>query len=92
MVNFKVKVYSSDIKEDFDFECYPNDEPIEIGDYLLYFFAGIADVSKCENETEKSEVNKHDRPRKENCVMDLTHGFWRNCYKIKNTNFDLTTV
>ena len=91
MEQFKRQIESSDSKEEFDFECYPNTEPIEIGEYFLFFFAGIADVGKCSSENEKSEINKHDRPKQEH-LIDITHGFWRNCYKIKTTNFDLSTV
>jgi hypothetical protein len=67
-------------------EYYDCDEPILIGDYYLFGFAGIADVAKCETESEREEANENDRPEK---LGDLTVGFWRNCHKIKNQNFDL---
>jgi hypothetical protein len=91
MEYFIKQIDSSDSKEEFNFECYPNTEPIEIDDYFLFFFAGIVDVGKCCSENEKSEINQHNRPKRED-VIDCTHGFWRNCYKIKTTNFDLTLV
>jgi hypothetical protein len=91
MREFKTKIEGSDSDKEFDFECYENDTPIEIGDKYIFFFAGIADVQICDSESIKSEINKHDRPYKEDCI-DLVHNFWRNCYKIKSTNFDLSTV
>lgn len=91
MQNFKTKIDSSNSDEEFDFECYDNDFPIEIGNKFIFFFAGIADVQICDSESVKLEINKHNRPRKEDCI-DLVHNFWRNCYRIKSTNFDLTTI
>lgn len=55
---------------------------------ILNIDCGIADVQICDSENVKSEINKHDRPKKED-IIDLVHGFWRNCYKIKNTNFNI---
>ncbi len=91
MIHFKIQIESSDSKEEFEFECYPNTEPIEIGEYFLFFSAGIADVGKCSSEHEKSEINQHNRPKQEN-LIDCTYNFWRNCYKIKTTNFNLQAV
>lgn len=90
MKNFKNKIYISDSDIEFDFECYENTEPIEIGDCYLFFF-GSASVGKCQSEAEKSEINKHDREYRTD-IIDLTYGFWKNCYKIKTTNFDLSNV
>lgn len=89
MEKFRTKVEGFD--QEFDFECYDNTEPIEIGDKFIFFFAGIADVQECCSENEKSEINKNDRVR-DNTIIDLVTGFWRNCYKIKTTNFDLTNI
>ena len=91
MHNFKTRVDSSDSAEVFNFECYSNTESIEIGDYFLYFFAGIADVQQCYSEHEKSEINKNDRVKRDD-IIDLVTSFWKNCYKIKTTNFDLTSI
>ena len=91
MRKFKTKIEGSDLDKEFDFECYENETPIEIGDKYIFFFAGIADVQICDSESIKSEINKHNRPKQDH-LIDITHGFWRNCYKIKSTNFDLSTV
>lgn len=67
-------------------------EPIEIGDkYIIFFFWGIADVQTCDSETVKEEINKNSRVH-DHTKIDLVTGFWRNCYKIKSTNFDLSLV
>ena len=89
MEKFKTKVEGFD--KEFEFECYENTEPINIGDKFIFFFAGIADVQECLSETEKEEINPNDKvsdPTK----IDLVAGFWRNCYKIKQTDFDLSNV
>lgn len=89
MENFKTKVDGFD--KEFEFECYDNTEPINIGDKFLFFFFGTADVQKCNSETEKIEINKNDRVY-DTTKIDLTTNFWKNCYKIKKTDFDLTTI
>ena len=89
MRNFKTKIEGH--KEEFNFGCYENTEPIEIGDKYICFFCGIADVQKCTTEQEKIEINKNNRIR-DNNKIDLITGFWKNCFKIKATNFDLNTV
>ena len=89
MRNFKTKIEGHE--EEFDFECYENTEPIEIGDKYIFFFGGIADVQVCDSENVKAEINKNDRV-KDHTKIDLVTGFWRNCFKIKATNFDLSTV
>lgn len=87
MKKFKTRVEGYDSKE-FDFECYENTEPIEIGDNYLFFFAGTAGVEQCCTENEKEEINENDRVKDDNNFkIDLVTGFWRNCYKIKTTNF-----
>jgi hypothetical protein len=91
MKNFKTKIESSDSNEEFNFECFENTEPIEIGDHFLFFFAGIADVGKCFSENEKYEINPNDRVR-DHSKIDLVTGFWQKCYKIKSTNFDLSLI
>ncbi len=89
MRNFKTKIEG--YEEEFDFECYENTEPIKIGDKYIYFFAGFTDVQVCVSETEKAEINKNDRVE-DYTKIDFTTGFWRNCFKIKSTNFELSTV
>ena len=89
MRNFKTKIEG--YEEEFDFECYESTEPIKIGDKYIFFFGGIADVQVCDSENVKVEINKNDRV-KDNTKIDLVTGFWRNCFKIKSTNFDLSTV
>ena len=89
MRDFKTKIEG--YEGDFEFKCYDNTVPIEIGEEYIFFFCGIADVQVCDSETVKSEINKHDRPLKNN-VIDFVHGFWKKCYKIKTTNFNLSSV
>lgn len=72
----------------YDFLCYENTEPIEIGDKFIFFFGGIADVDTCESENSRQEINPNDRV-KDNTKIDLVTGFWKNCYKIKTTTFNL---
>ena len=88
MIEFDTKVECIDEKDEnkiFHFECYENTEPIEIGDKFIFFFAGIADVQICETESQKEEINKNDRVS--TGLGDLVTGFWKNCYKIKETNY-----
>jgi len=89
MRTFKTKVEGHD--EEFDFECYDNTETIEVGDKFLFFFGGIADVQVCGSEAEKLEINKNDRVQ-DYTKIDLVTGFWKNCYKIKSTNFNLESA
>ena len=89
MEQFKTKIDGYD--KNYTFDCYPNTETINIGDKFLFFFGGIADVQECCSENEKEEINKNDRKRDNSCI-DLVTGFWRKCYKIKNTNFDLNKL
>ena len=58
MKNFKTSLVDDDSKTEYDFECYDNTEPIEIGDKFIFFFGGIADVQECYSENEKYEINK----------------------------------
>jgi hypothetical protein len=88
---FKTKVDSSESEEEYLFICYDNKTPIEIGDYFIFFFGGIADVQKCMDENMRYEINENDRVSDPN-VIDFVTGFWRNCYKIRSTKFDLSTV
>ena len=89
MRNFKTKIEGHE--EEFDFECYENIEPIDIGDKFIFFFGGIVDVQVCDSESVKYEVNKNNRVK--DCTrIDLVSGFWQNCFKIKSTSFDLSTV
>jgi len=88
---FRRKIEGDDSGKEYVFICYDNTEPIEVGDYYLFFFAGITAVSKCYSENEKSEINPNDRVR-DGKTIDLVTGFWKNCYKIKSTKFDLTSV
>lgn len=90
MIKFKTKIEGHE--GEFDFECYENTEPIEIGDKYIFFFGGIASVQICDSEREKEEINKHNRPYRFD-IIDLTHNFWTVCFKIKSTNFaPLSTV
>jgi len=86
----KFKTVIDESVEEFDFLCYENSEPINMGDPYIFFFCGIADVQKCDSETIKYEINKNDRVRKD--FGDMVTGFWRNCYKIKETNFNLENI
>ena len=89
MKNFKTKIEGHE--KEFDFECFENTEPIEIGDKFIFFFGGMVDVQICDSETVKIEINKKNKV-KDHTKIDFTSGFWQNCYKIKSTNFDLSTV
>jgi hypothetical protein len=89
MENFKTKIEG--FNDEFNFECYPNTHPIEIGDKYIFFFCGIADVQICDSENVKYEINKNDRVRNPN-IIDAVTGFWKRCYKIKSTNFDLSLI
>lgn len=89
MEKFRTKIEGH--SGEFDFECYDNTEPIEIGEKFIFFFGGIADVQVCDLETTKFEINKNDRVR-DDSKIDLVTGFWQRCYKIKSTNFDLDSV
>lgn len=90
MKKFKTKIEGCG-DEEFEFECYENTEHISVEDVFILFFAGVADVQKCNSKKEEEEINQNDRKR-DYRKIDLVTGFWRNCYKIKNTNFDLTKV
>ena len=89
MREFKTKIEGHE--EEFSFVCYENTEPINIGDKYIFFFGGIADVQVCDSENVKAEINKNDRV-KDHTKIDLVTGFWKNCFKIKSTDFDLSTV
>lgn len=88
METFKTKVDGVDDDKEYEFLCYDNTEPINIGDYFIFFFAGIADVQQCQSENEKYEINPNNRVRDKNAVLDMVTGFWENCYKIKSTDLD----
>lgn len=89
MENFKTKIDGH--PEEFSFECYDNTEPIEVGDAYIFFFAGIADVQLCFSEDVKYEINQNDRVH-DHTKIDFVTGFWKKCYKIKTTDFDLTNL
>jgi len=89
MKDFKTKIEGH--TGEYDFLCFDNTHPIEIGDIYIFFFAGIADVQRCLNEHEKSEINPNNRVKDET-IIDLVAGFWKKCYKIKSTNFDLSQI
>lgn len=89
MRHFKTKI--DGYEQEFNFECYDYIEPIEIGDKFIFFFGGIVDIQVCDSENVKEEVNKHDRPYRED-IIDLVHSFWTKCYKIKTTDFNLNLV
>lgn len=54
----------------------------------IFFFGGIADVQVCNSDIEFYEINKNDKQR-DYSKIDLVTGFWKNCYKIKNTDYKL---
>jgi len=89
MEHFKTKIDGH--SEENNFECYDNTHPIEIGDAYIFFFAGIADVQLCFSEEVKYEINQNDRVY-DYTKIDFTTGFWKKCYKIKSTDFDLTKL
>lgn len=91
MRNFKTKLESSNDENEYNFCCCENTETIEIGDFYIYFFCGTADVVKCISENEKYEINKNDRVR-DKTKIDMVTGFWKNCYKIKSTDFNLESI
>jgi len=90
MPEFNTKVEGYGDKE-YHFDCYDNTEPIDIGEKFIFFFAGIADVQVCHSETSKYEINSNDRKR-DRTKIDLVTGFWKNCYKIKETDFNLESI
>lgn len=61
-----------------------------MGDYFLFYFAGIVDVSCCQSENEKYEINPNNH--KSEASIDLVTGFWKSCYKIKHTDFNLNEI
>jgi len=79
------------IDGEFNFELEENTEIIDIGDYYLFTFGGVYSVGKCDTATEKFQINPNDKPYNKD-VLDLVHGFWKKCYKIKNTNLDLSLI
>lgn len=87
MRKFITKVDGAELDIEYTFECFENTEPINIGDDYLFFFAGTAATCKCSSENEMAEINPNDR--KSTGFGDLVTGFWRNCYKIKTTNFQI---
>ncbi len=89
MKKFKTKVEGHD--SEFEFECFDNTHPINMNDKYIFFFGGIADVQICDSEQVKFEINPNNRV-KDNSKIDLTTGFWKNCYKINSTNFDLNLI
>jgi hypothetical protein len=88
MKEFKTSLANDDSKIEYDFLCYENTEPIDIGDKYIYFFCNVADVQICDSENIKLEINKHNRPKNHD-IIDLVYGFWQNCYKIKSTNLNI---
>ena len=87
----KFKTIIENDKLEHNFECYENTEPIAIGDSYLFFFAQTACIGVCNSENEKLEINPNDRVKNMD-IIDLVTGFWKNCYKIKTTDFDINTL
>lgn len=83
---FKTKIEGYGSTE-FTFTCYPNTEPIEIGDTYIVFVFGKADVQVCDSESIKKEVNGFIAESRD--PMDLMSTFWQNCYLIKQTDFQV---
>ena len=71
------------------FEVYPNDEIINIGDYFTFYFAGKVCVGHCDSESEHFEINPNNKPYNNEMAIDLVHGFWKKCNKIKTCSIDL---
>ena len=90
MKTFKTKIDGHGDTE-FEFECYENTEPINLGDKYIFFFAGMVDVQVCDSDTVHYEINPNDRVYDKNKI-DFVTGFWKKCYKIKSTDFDLSSV
>jgi hypothetical protein len=91
MKKFKRKIEGDSSDKEYNFECYENTELIEIGDVYIFFFGGIAVVGICRSENEKLEINPNDRVRNFDTI-DLVTGFWKNCYKIISTDYDLNKI
>lgn len=70
------------------FELYPNTEPINVGDWYLFYFAGRADITKCYNEIERQQCNFNPNYSSD-AAIDLVENFWKKCFKIKNTSYNL---
>ena len=95
MKYFKTKVEresDEESDEEFEFECYENTEPIKMGDAYIFFIWGISDVQICDSEIIEKEISRNDRVHDTTKAMDLITGFWKKCYKIKSTNFDLNNT
>ena len=56
MRNFKTKIEGHE--EEFDFECYENTEPIEIGDKYIFFLVALQTFKFVIQKNVKSEINK----------------------------------
>ena len=84
----KIRTQINNSKEFYNFKLYPNTEPINIGDMYMYNFGGVWNILKCSSEEEKIQINPNTIKKNPNKI-DFISGFWKRCYKIKNTNLDL---
>jgi len=89
MKNFNTKIDGSE--KTYTFECYENTEIIKKGDVFIFFFGGIADVQKPYSDAELVEINPNDKIP-DLTKIDFVSGFWKNCYKIKNTDFNISNL
>ena len=84
----RTKLYGDEDEREYTFEVYKNTEPIKAGDYFLFYYCGYH-IEKCEHEGEEYELNPNNHVAKPETVIDLVTGFWKNCWKIKKTNYNL---
>ena len=81
----KTRIY--DDEKEYTFELYENTEPINIGDYYLFWFGSWC-IAQCETLSEHREINPNGIVKQKN-IIDFVAGFWKNCFKIKSTNYNL---
>lgn len=91
MPTFNVKLEEGDPDVEYEVNCGENTDLIDIGDYYLFFFGGTAAIQQCQSESEKVEINENNLKPRPNSI-DFVSGFWRNCYKVIKTDFDLKLV
>lgn len=77
-------------KRDYSFEVAQRDIEINVGDYYIFYFAGEWNICKCDSVEQKYEINPNNH--QSDCAIDFVSGFWKNCFKILNTNYDLSEV
>lgn len=75
---------------EYEFDCHEFTEPINIGDAYVFWFDFIGTPTICRTESEMLEINENEI--KSTAVLDFVSGFWKKCFKIKNTNFDISKL